>query len=73
MPETAGSRAQDDCEHTEFEIYTDSVATDIDPATMPYGRVTQRARCVSCRYGIERTFGLAAWGPWRASSEPGQG
>ena len=71
MSETADSGARDHCEHTEFEIYPDSVATDIDPAAMPYGRIAQRARCISCKCGIERTLRLAAWGPWQAASEPG--
>jgi hypothetical protein len=68
MSRSADRSTSDECEHAEFEIHPDSVATDIDQATLPYGHITQRARCIACGHGIERRLQLAAWGPWRAAS-----
>lgn len=66
MSGSAHRDASDDCEHAEFELHPDSFATDVDPATVPYGRsITQRARCIACGYGLERRLRVDGWTPWQ--------
>ena len=37
---------------------------------MPYGRITQHAKCLACGEDIERNLRLAGWGEWATRQTP---